>query len=85
MNAVAWQTPVVFVIAILNTALTLIAANVQQLGVQNPWILLVVLPTSVFAGTLAANQLKSVGQPAPNTTTETKTTTVTPPPAPPQP
>ncbi len=79
MNAIAWQTPVVFAIAVLNTALTLTAANVQQLGIQNPWILLVVLPTSVFAGTLAANQLKSIGATAPNTTVETKTTTVTPP------
>ncbi len=35
-KTVSWQTPVVFAIAVLNTAVTLIAGNTQQLGVANP-------------------------------------------------
>lgn len=57
----AWQTPVVFALAVANTAIALIAANTNQLNITSPWIVLVAIPVAVFAGTLAANQLKAIG------------------------
>lgn len=57
----AWQSYVVFALAVLNTAIALVAANTNALNISNPWIVLIAIPVSVFAGTLAANQLKSIG------------------------
>ena len=75
----AYQTFVVIALSLGSFAVGLIAGNTDALGVTNPWLTIVVIPTVLTGFTLAANQLKSIGSPAPNTTTETKTTTVTPP------
>jgi hypothetical protein len=81
----AYQSFVVIALSLGSFAVGLIAANSTQLGITAPWLTIVVIPTVLTAFTLASNQLKSIGSPAPNTITETKTTTVTPPPTPPNP
>lgn len=81
----AYQTFIVLVLSLGSFAVGLIAANTDALGITQPWLTLVVIPTLLTAFTLASNQLKAIGSPPPNTTTETKTTTVTPPEAPPAP
>ena len=79
----AYQTWVVLAITLGSFTVGLIAANTDQLGIDAPWLTIVVIPTVLAAFNLASNQLKSIGSPAPNTVTETRTTTVTPPPTPP--
>ncbi len=79
---IAWQTWVVGALTLANVALALIVGNEPALGINAPWLTIVIIPTTVAGVTLAANQLKSIGAQAPNTTTETKTTTVTPAPPP---
>ena len=75
----AYQTAIVIVLALGSFAVGLIAGNEPALGVTQPWLTLVVIPTVLTGFTLAANQLKTIGATAPNTTTETKTTVTTPP------
>lgn len=75
----SYQTFVVIALSLGSFAVGLIAANSAALGITQPWITLVVIPTTLTFFTLAANQMKSINQPASNTVTETKTTTVTPP------
>jgi flagellar motor component MotA len=75
----AYQTAIVIVLALGSFAVGLIAGNEPALGVTQPWLTLVVIPTILTGFTLAANQLKTIGSTAPNTTTETKTTVTTPP------
>lgn len=81
----AYQSFIVMALALGSFSVGLIAANANTLGVTQPWLTIVVIPTVLTFFTLASNQLKSIGQPAPNTVTETKTTTVTPPTPPPAP
>ena len=81
----AYQTIIVLVLSLGSFAVGLIAANSQQLGVTQPWLTIVVIPTVLTAFTLASNQLKSIGQQAPNTVTKTETVTTTPPPDPAKP
>lgn len=75
----AYQSFLVHLIAGFNVLMTLIALNVRELGIENPWLLLIFIPFSVWMGTYGANQLKSIGAPAPgvvktvNTTEETTT------------
>lgn len=80
----AYQSFVVIALSLGSFAVGLMAANSAALGITAPWLTIVVIPTVLTAFTLASNQLKSIGAPAPNTITETKTTTVipAPPPAP---
>lgn len=75
----AYQSFVVVALSLGSFAVGLIAANAQALGITQPWLTIVVIPTVLTFFTLASNQLKSIGAPAPNTVTETKTTTVIPP------
>lgn len=75
----SYQSYVVIALSLGSFAVGLIAANTAALGVSSPWLTLVVIPTVLTFFTLAANQMKSMGQPASNTVTETRTTTVTPP------
>ncbi|HEV8670959.1 MAG TPA: hypothetical protein VGS01_09525 [Candidatus Limnocylindria bacterium] len=85
MPKIAYQSLVVHVLVLFNVLVALIAVNVAPLGITNPWLLLVVIPFAIAAGTYAANQMKSIGAGTPGTV-ETKTVDVklTPPPAPPQ-
>lgn len=64
----AYQTFVVHIIVLFNVLMALIAVNVQPLGINNPWLLLVGIPFAVAAGTYGANQMKSIGAPPPATT-----------------
>jgi len=75
----SYQTFIVLVLSLGSFAVGIIAANTEALGVTQPWLKIVIIPTMLTFFTLASNQLKSIGSPAPNTVTETKTTTVTPP------
>jgi hypothetical protein len=75
----AYQSFVVIALSLGSFAVGLIAGNAKELGITQPWLTIVVIPTVLTFFTLASNQLKSIGSPAPNTVTETKTTTVTPP------
>jgi flagellar motor component MotA len=75
----AYQTYIVHVLAISSIFLALIAGNMVQLGITNPWFTVVIIPGLVGAIFYGGNQMKSIGSPAPNTVTETRTTTVTPP------
>jgi len=81
----AYQSFVVIALSLGSFAVGLMAANSAALGITQPWLTIVVIPTVLTFFTLASNQLKSIGSPAPNTVTETKTTTVTPPAVPPAP
>ena len=81
----AYQSFVVVALSLGSFAVGLIAANSAALGVTQPWLTIVVIPTVLTFFTLASNQLKPIGGQPSNTTTETKTTTVTPPPAAPTP
>jgi hypothetical protein len=65
MQRIAWQSYVVHVIVLFNVLMTLIALNVNQLGITNPWLLLVGIPFAVGAGSYAINQLKAIGGPPP--------------------
>lgn len=78
----SYQTFIVLVLSLGSFAVGLVAANTAALGITQPWLTIVVIPTVLTAFTLASNQLKSIGSTAPNTTTETKTTVETPPPNP---
>lgn len=78
----SYQTFVVHVLGIASIFLALIAANMETLGINNPWLSLVLVPGLVGAIFYAGNQMKSIGKPAPNTVTETRTTTITPDPPP---
>ena len=64
----SYQSFVVVILTLFNTVVALIAGNVTQLGITSPWLTLVVIPALVAAGTLAANQMKSLGStlPPPN-------------------
>jgi hypothetical protein len=75
----AYQTFIVIALSLGSFSFGLIAANTEALGVEQPWLKLVVIPTVLTFFTLASNQLKSIGSPPSNTLTETRTTTVTPP------
>jgi hypothetical protein len=81
---IAYQTFVVHILAAFNVLVVLIALNVKELGITNPWLLLIFLPFAVWFGTYGANQMKSIGAGTPGTV-ETKTTevTTTPTPVPP--
>ena len=74
----AYQTYVVHVLGVATIFLALIAANMETLGINNPWISLILIPGLVGSIFYAGNQMKSIGKPAPNTVTETRTTTTTP-------
>ena len=78
----SYQTFIVLVLSLGSFAVGLVAANTAALGITQPWLTIVVIPTVLTAFTLASNQLKSIGSTAPNTITETKTTVETPPPNP---
>jgi len=75
---------VVIAITLGSFTVGLIAANSDTLGITQPWLTIVVIPTVLAAFNLASNQLKSIGSPAANTTTKTETTTTTPPVEPPK-
>lgn len=75
----AYQSFIVVVLSLGSFAVGLVAANTDTLGITQPWLTIVVIPTVLAAFTLASNQLKSIGAAASNTTTETRTTTTTPP------
>lgn len=64
---VAWQSWVVGVLGIAAAAIALVMGNAATLGVESPWILLIVLPTLQALFVFAANQLKPIGGPAPGT------------------
>lgn len=64
---VAWQSWVVGVLGIAAAAIALVMGNAAQLGVSEPWILIIVLPTLQTLLVFAANQLKPIGGPAPGT------------------
>lgn len=59
-------------------AVGLIAANAATLGVTQPWLTIVVIPTVLTAFTLASNQLKAIGSQPTNTVKQTVETTTTP-------
>jgi hypothetical protein len=85
MPKIAYQSFVVHILAAFNAFMVLIALNVKELGITNPWLLLILIPFAVWIGTYGANQMKSIGAGAPGTI-ETKTIEVkeTPTPTPPQ-
>jgi len=62
---VAWQSYVVHIIAISGIFLTLIAGNMSQLAITNPWLTIVVIPGLVGAHIYASNQLKAINSPPP--------------------
>lgn len=74
---VSYQTWIVIVLSgcAFGIALVLDPAS----GVMLTPVVAVFLKVLAFTIPLAANQLKTVGQQAPNTVVETRTTTVTPP------
>lgn len=57
----AWQTYVVFALTALNTVVALVAANTPALGITSPWVTLIAIPAAIAIGTLAANQMKTIG------------------------
>lgn len=61
----AWQTWIVAVLGLGSFVVGSIAANTDQLGVTNPWLTSVLIPSLLTAFTLAANQLKAVGSDSP--------------------
>ena len=75
----AYQTFIVLALSLGSFTVGLIAANTQPLGVTDPWLTLVVIPTVLTFFTLASNQLKTIGQPPPNTVKTTTEETTTPP------
>lgn len=78
----AYQTFVVIALSLGSFAGGLIAANTNALGITSPWLTIVVIPTVLTFFTLAANQMKSIGAAASNTTKTTTETTTTPKPTP---
>jgi hypothetical protein len=76
---VAWQTWVVAALSLGSFTVGLIAANTQALGITQPWLTIVVIPTVLTFFTLASNQLKTIGQPPPSTTRTVTEQTVVPP------
>ena len=75
----AYQSFIVHVLVAFNTAMALIAGNIEPLGISQPWLTLVAIPFLVAIGTYAANQLKTIGQASPSTKTVTTSVTETPP------
>lgn len=76
----AYQTFVVHVLGVASIFIALIAGNIGPLGIENPWIKIVLIPGMVGAIYYAGNQMKSIGKP-PSSTTKTITEETTTPPA----
>lgn len=77
----SYQTIVVHVLGLASIFIALVAGNIVPLGINNPWLTLVLIPGLVGAIFYAGNQMKSIGAPAPGSTktTETVERTSTPP------
>lgn len=85
-SPIAWQTFVVITLTVASGAITAMLGNADVLDLDDQkWLTIIILPAVSSLLTLASNQLKSIGQTAPNTITETRVTTVTPPPEPAEP
>lgn len=61
----AWQTYVIHVLAIATIFIVLVAGNMAKLGIDNPWLTIVIIPGLVGAIFYAGNQLKPLGGSAP--------------------
>lgn len=70
----SYQTVVVHVLGVTSIFIALIAANIEPLGITNPWLKIVIIPGLVGAIFYAGNQMKTIGSPAPNTTKVVETT-----------
>lgn len=70
----SYQTVVVHVLGVASIFLALVAGNISNLDITNPWVTLVVIPGLVGAIYYCGNQMKTIGQPAPGTTKTTQTT-----------
>ena len=79
----AYQTFVVIILSTVLFALSQLQGN-PDVAPLPPLFRVVIFPALSVGLGLALNQMKALGQPAPNTVTETKTATVTPPPDPPK-
>lgn len=62
---IAWQSYVVHILAVSGIFIALVAGNISQLGITNPWLTLIVIPGLVGAHIYAANQLKAISSPPP--------------------
>lgn len=73
----SYQTFIVIILSTILFALSQLQGN-PDVAPLPPLFRVVLFPALSVGIGLALNQLKSVGQPSPNTITETKTTTMTP-------
>lgn len=76
-----------FLVIVLTSCGAIIAGVLDSSSgvVISPFLTIILKVLAAVTIPLATNQLKTIGQPAPNTITETRTTTLTPPPPPVQP
>jgi hypothetical protein len=64
-SKIAWQSFVVSALGLGAYAIGLIAGNESTLGINSPWLTIVIIPTTLTAFVIAANQLKAIGSDTP--------------------